>query len=359
VTVSRALRLARLATALICAATVTGCGADDEVGSGTGTGSGTGSSQPSALDSPSTSTSTPGPWIAFQAMAGDGDGVFLVTTAGEDTHQLAADVSGEAVHPAWSPDGTRLAFVVFSGDSGEVWVADEDGGSAHAVTQCGGRCLFYDYVAWVPGNPERLLVVRDDGPTLTGTPVPGSSVLEIVDLRTGKSREVVRSDRHQLFSAVSVSPDGRQYCAGVEIGDTGAGITGSAIVVGRLARGPATMITEPDDYAAYCDWHPQGHQLVYTTHDLNAFQDMGVASNLYLVAPDGTGRRQLTDFDLGDKRATQPRWTPDGRQILFTLVHGDGTDRDMAFLSADGEDLGWATGADPLFGTHPVLQPVR
>jgi Tol biopolymer transport system component len=202
-------------------------------------------------------------------------------------------------------------------------------------------------------------MVRDDGPTLGATPVPGSSVLELLDLATGEHRDVVTSDELQLFSAVSVSPDGSRYCAGVETGDDGNGSTGSAIVVGRLAGGKATMVTKPKEYAAYCDWRPDGDQILYTTHDLNVFPDMTEDSDLHLMAPDGSGRRQLTHFEQGRQRATQPRWTPDGTRILFTLVEGDGhyDHRRMATVSPDGDDLRWATSSGPQSGTHPTLQP--
>lgn len=344
--VSRLLRSATLATVLLaCGLMVASCSSEE--------------AEPTMHTGTSESGSAPtGPWIAFQWLAGGGDGIYVVQSDGDHSRQIVTDVPGEAIHPSWSPDGTMLAFVVQTQDGGGVWVADADGEHAHVVAKCSGDCLFYDHAVWVPGHDDQLLMVRDDGPTLDDSPVPGSSVLELLDLDTGKGRVVVTSERLQLFSGVSVSPDGKQFCAGVEIGDTGNGISGSAIVVGDMAGGGATMVTDPKEYAAYCDWRPQGNEFVYTTYDLNVFPDMSEDSNLYLVAPDGSNRRQLTHFTTGEKRATQPRWTPDGNRIVFTLVQGDGHTRQMATVSSDGGDLQWATGSEPQPGTHPVLQLV-
>jgi Tol biopolymer transport system component len=342
-----------MATALAAAFLLASCSGDPGQQSAAVPVAGSGSPRPSD------SHSGTGPWIAFQAPVAGGDGILLVRTDGTGRHPVATSVQGETTHPAWSADGEKLAFV--GKDSGEVWVSDADGSHAHAVATGRENSLFYDYVAWVPPGHDRLLMVRDDGPTLPGTPVPGSSALELLDLGSGEHHDVATSQRLHLFSEVSVSSDGRYYCAGVEIGDTGAGITGSAITVGAMSGGKARTVTDPAGFAAYCDWRPSTAEIVYTTYDLNVFGDMSEDSNLDLMARDGSGQRQITQFATGEKRATQPHWTPDGRRILFTLVDGDGSleHRRMASASATGTDIAWATGADAQVGTHPTLQPQR
>jgi Tol biopolymer transport system component len=56
-------------------------------------------------------------------MKADGSGVTQVTNG-----QAPAD------DPAWSPDGTMLAFVVANDERSEIWVMNADGTGAHMLT---------------------------------------------------------------------------------------------------------------------------------------------------------------------------------------------------------------------------------
>ncbi len=69
-----------------------------------------------------------------------------------------------------------------------------------------------------------------------------------------------------------------------------------------------------------------------------AFWDF-TTGQIYTVAPDGSGLRQLTDVDSAHA-ATGPQWSPDGRRIIFTLVRSNTPD--------DGARI-WIMHAD---GTH-------
>jgi hypothetical protein len=57
-------------------------------------------------------------------------------------------------------------------------------------------------------------------------------------------------------------------------------------------------------------------------------------------------------------RATQPRFTPDGKGIVNTQVDGEGFGtRQLAFMNSDGTGQRWLTPL-PLAGTHPQLRPL-
>jgi Tol biopolymer transport system component len=313
-----------------------------------------------ALSVPSSSPGSArlaGPWLAYQAPAGEGDGIFLVQTDGNGAHQIATDVPGEQIHPDWSPTGEELAFIV-ADDTQEVWVSDADGSHARRVAACSGACLAYDFVTWMPSGRE-LLMMRYDG-LQSDAGVPASSSLELLDLSAGTSHDVSKSGAHQLFSAPRVSPDGTSYCVTTEIGDIGEGPTGSAVAVGKMSGGAVHTVSKPRGWGSYCDWRPTAaNQIVFTDHDLSIFADMGVSSNLFAVNADGSHRKKLTHFATGKMRATQPRWTPDGTHILFTAVDGDGSlaNRHLASTTATGDQIQSATGKLSVTGTHPTLQP--
>ena len=57
----------------------------------------------------------------------------------------------------------------------------------------------------------------------------------------------------------------------------------------------------------------------------------------------------MTSFGLGNQRAIEPTWTPDGERIVFTLVDGFGGGQipAIALVDADGGNvsrLGFAAG---------------
>ena len=56
---------------------------------------------------------------------------------------------------------------------------------------------------------------------------------------------------------------------------------------------------------------------MFATQPLLAFNFDPVVSNLFTVRPDGSGLQQLTHSTTPNDRATQPRFTPNGR-IIYT-----------------------------------------
>ncbi|MFP6642659.1 MAG: hypothetical protein VCF24_03720 [Candidatus Latescibacterota bacterium] len=70
---------------------------------------------------------------------------------------------------------------------------------------------------------------------------------------------------------------------------------------------------------------PDGRQIVFARlNDGNA--------NLCIINVDGTGLKQLTNFEDG-AQVYAPRWSPDGTTLLFSIFRGQ--DRDIAMLRAD------------------------
>ena len=138
----------------------------------------------------------------------------------------------------------------------------------------------------------------------------------------------------------------------------------SAIFVAAIAGGDERQLTDWELGAAYPDWGPDG-TIFFTTIDLTP--EMDVTSDLYTIAPDGSDLRQLTSLEEGVQRATQPRWTPDGSGITFTLQEDPSTipagapnqnARRLAWIGADGEGLRYLP-PEGTFGTHPEMRPIQ
>jgi TolB protein len=85
--------------------------------------------------------------------AGDGD-VYVMNADGTDIRQLTDGL--DASDPAWSPDGSRIAFIEGQGQALAIMRAD--GSHRHIIAQRRG---YYESPAWSPGG---RLIAYDSGP---------------------------------------------------------------------------------------------------------------------------------------------------------------------------------------------------
>jgi dipeptidyl aminopeptidase/acylaminoacyl peptidase len=86
-----------------------------------------------------------------------------------------------------------------------------------------------------------------------------------------------------------------------------------------------------------------------------------VAAQIYTIAPEGGGLRQLTHADTSNAR---PRWSPDGKRIAFEASHFDGSGysgRSGIFvMDADGSGgrlVAHPSGSAPINFSHPTWSP--
>ena len=319
--------------------------------------------------SPSVAAVLPGePWVVYQWMAGDGDGLYLVRPDGSDGHRILVGLPPQAYHPEWSPDGKAIAFALGQ-DSGEIWTANADGTDAKKLAGCDkAPCQWVDSVAWSPDG-TKLAYVRFDDPAVSGK-VGSRASIEVFDIATGKRRIVARppadGTEHNEYILPRWAPDGRQIVFAMThepVPATGP-LLGSSIAVAKADGSEADSVrnlTDPALFGGYPDWSPDGKRIVFNTYDQGYFEQGTQPANLYTVRPDGTGLTQITHFGENDSRATQPTWTPDGKRIIFCHITYDPNGqfgswglRHIAFVNADGTGM---TVLDGQYATHPRLRP--
>jgi Tol biopolymer transport system component len=383
-------RLAALLTAIVvvaagCSGTVTGSRAPSEppVPAASSTAAPAATVTPAAIAS---STPSPAPvvikdgepWIVYQWLQDCGkdscdDGVYLVRPDGRDQHLLLTDPAG---HPDWSPDGQRLVVDTEPADGEQIWILNADGTNLTVVTCDGEPCAPAAAPAWSPDGGHFALQ--------RGFPRgPGEDydrvAIEVVDLATGATRFVavppVAGTEYVEYLGPRWSPDGTQIGFTVmryPVPPTDENILSSAIAVVKADGSEADtprILTDPAMFASYPDWSPDGQSIVFNTYPLGSFQDTTKATNLYTIRPDGTGLTQVTEFGENDTRASQPTWTPDGKQIIFTHIARNLSnpwgDRHIAIIDADGSNLTMipvppGAGVPPgdlWSGTHARMRP--
>jgi Tol biopolymer transport system component len=287
------------------------------------------------------------PWIAYQWVRAGGDGIYLMRPDGTDSHELLPDATYNAFHPDWSPDGARIAFDAETGGGNEIWVVNADGTNPLAIVQrstdCAISCGEVAFPAWSPDG-SKVAFVRFQ----LGASGLEAAVIEVQDVASGDRRVLFMAPSKTALNYPRWSSDGRSIVFEMtRYPDTQINIgtaTGSAIAVIDVTREGAkpVVLTDWSMYATYPDWRPGSDEILFSTYDLGEFQATDEPSNLYTIKPDGSGQAALTTFGKAEQRATQPTWTPDGSRIIFTLVGqqaGMDNPRQAAFIEGNGSNL--------------------
>jgi TolB protein len=226
------------------------------------------------------------------------DLVYTVKRDGSDLRSLVpcgfkadATFPGNCVgvsHPAWSPDGNKLAFQYNLVDSryteslnvqAGIWISDSDGRNARQVTQRSpGR--WWDYGAQFSPDGARLAFFRLD----------------------------VKTQREAIYT---VAVDG----------------SGERRVTPTLFKS-----------AANPNWSPDGRWILFTGEKKDG------STNLFKIRSDGTGLTSLTREPAGGFHYLGASFSPDGRSIASGRTPGFREPAaDVVVMRADGARVRWLT----------------
>jgi Tol biopolymer transport system component len=208
--------------------------------------------------------------------------------------------------PAWSPDGRRIAFVRGGPANVQLYVMNADGSGVRQLThEPSGQSAIAPFaqISWSPDGAR--IAYFEYGP-----------VAELLELSTGKT--VSFSTRE-----IAWSPDGRR----IAYGDTS--MAQSPFVVANVdGTGSRTIANVGQNYEPGIQWSPDGSELLFTSSSASGYWD------LFVVSPDGTGLRQLTNDPNYDHFAS---WSPDGRRIaFFRASSGDSSRGWLTLIGANG-----------------------
>jgi Tol biopolymer transport system component len=223
------------------------------------------------------------------ASGGPGNGKIAFGSGGRiyavDPAEGAETDLGPGVLPAWSPDGSRLAFV-----SGGVSVMNGDGSARRQLHVGDDR-----KPVW---SPDGTRLAFGSGSSL----VNGS--LMVIDVASGDARVVVPTGV-RLDWLPSWSPDGTKlaFTEGTEMDLAIVGADGSGH--GLLSGGSG-----PDAAPA---WSPDGTQIAF-------LHTVAGNPSLHLIPTGGDAEpKRLTDtVSSVSSFYGPPAWSPDGSQIAFT-----------------------------------------
>ncbi len=333
-------------------------------------------------DSPSDDTkpafSPDGEWIAFRSER-EGGGIFVMGATGESVRRLTdsghdpawspdgreiawateavvspyqrstesrlwvADASsgvkrqwptGDAVQPAWSPNGLRVAYWANLDGQRDLWTLPVKGGDPVPVTNDpatdwspvwspDGRYIYFSSDRGGSMNLWRIPIDEASGRPL-GPPEPVTAPASFAG-----NLSIARDGRRMVFVARADTSNVRKVSFDP--------------VRGRITGQPATLAQGSRSFLSV-DVSADGEWLTLWCRT--------VQDDICVMRADGSGFRQLTDDPHRDR---VPRWAPDGRTIFFYSNRSG--NYDVWTVGRDGSGLTQITDTPSRTEIYPTLSP--
>jgi dipeptidyl aminopeptidase/acylaminoacyl peptidase len=265
--------------------------------------------------------------IAYESAVTGNDEIFAMGPDGSAQTNVSNSPDPDR-DPAWSPDGTKIAFSRIGAASPDahanVWVMDADGSNQVNLTPGSNDNQ---------GNTGTEPAWSPDGAKIAY--VDNSNVWVMNSNGTGKVRLTV--DAGQVETSPAWSPDGAKI----------AFFQQSDIWVMDAVGGNEVQLTSTAGAAErYPDWSPDGTKIVYER-----------GGQIWSMNGDGSGQAALTG-GTGEAGGS-PAWSPDGSKVVFASNAFEAPmGHDIFVMNADGNAVTRLDTPVPASDLDPNWQPL-
>jgi len=236
-------------------------------------------------------------------------GSHVPTTCGMGGVQPRPDIGGEILYMCYAPGSVHGGVFLLNASNGQVRrLTPDNAWNLDASWSPDGRRIVYQST-------------RD-----------GRSDVYVMDMSTGSVRRL--SDSRGFNGYPTLSPDGRWIAYessrdGIEARPDPPGYYYREIYLVREDGSDLHRLLTVHAVQFGAAWSPASDRIAFASDRAGAF-------DLYTVAPDGSGLRQLTHHESSGGFATYPRWSTDGSRIAFSSAATGSDHSSIYWIPADG-----------------------
>ncbi len=242
--------------------------------------------------------------IAFVSTRTGRAQIYTMNADGSEPRRLTNDAY-ENYYPAWSPDGTQIAYYVhLSWQSWALVVMNADGSGRRQITESAGcvTCAMGPY--WTPDGTQIGFTIE---PSPRPTCEIKSTELGIVNVDGSECRRLTTNSWIDVFCGWS--PDGASILftsheSGVE-----------QVYVASADMTGVRRLTDEASANNMAAWSPDGTRIAFVS-------DRDGNGEIYVMNADGSDVTRITSDPANDML---PAWSQDGSEILFSSDRGGGT----------------------------------
>lgn len=215
----------------------------------------------------------PGFWRNFAIIAGSCLGFIALIALAVGILGSQGKLSGPPgqvnEEPAWSPDGSQIAFSSNRRGNYDIYVMNSDGSQLRQLTSDPFASLYF-----IPGN------AGDYTPAWS----PDGKKLAFVSGRNDSASSFVDTDIYIMNS------DGK-----------------------NVVRWQGSLENSADNYP---EWSPDGSCIVYSSSPYPDVVGTG-ASDIFMASANSANEAKITNLTMGETINSDPSWSPDGNRIAF------------------------------------------